>query len=75
MALLARNTAFASGRAGAPRAAVPRAVRSRIALRRPAVVVRAEETDDAKVLPLEKTGPNFTALKDINTIMATLPHR
>ncbi|KAG1674570.1 hypothetical protein FOA52_001819 [Chlamydomonas sp. UWO 241] len=44
--------------------------------RRSAVVVRAEEgATEAPVVTVEKQGPNFKPLKDINQIMATLPHR
>lgn len=41
------------------------------------LIVRAEATADAAPAKVatEKTGPNFTALRDINQIMKTLPHR
>jgi hypothetical protein len=41
------------------------------------VLVRAEApaAEPAKPVGTEKTGPNFAALRDINQIMATLPHR
>ncbi|CAG9465218.1 unnamed protein product [Pedinophyceae sp. YPF-701] len=47
------------------RPAAPRARRS--------VRVRAEAADDA--VPIEKSGNNFAAVKDIDEIMTILPHR
>lgn len=44
----------------------------------PAVKVRADAAPAADApapVRTEKTGPNFTALRDINQIMQTLPHR
>jgi hypothetical protein len=38
--------------------------------------IRCNATEaEAAAKPLEKSGPNFKAAKDIDAIMATLPHR
>eukprot|EP00955_Chlamydomonas_euryale_P071699 361174-Chlamydomonas_euryale.AAC.6 len=80
MALAARNPVgcASSGSTSGSRAVVAPAMLSRRAAapRRAAVRVRSEESaKEAAATPLEKTGPNFTPLRDINQIMATLPHR
>ncbi|KAG2436971.1 hypothetical protein HXX76_006486 [Chlamydomonas incerta] len=55
--------------------AAPRSVAVRPA-RKVAIVVRADAAPEAaKPVGVEKTGPNFKALRDINQIMQTLPHR
>ncbi|GFR40736.1 hypothetical protein Agub_g1346 [Astrephomene gubernaculifera] len=62
-------------------------VSSRQAVARPCVAVRPARTmpivranaatpaEAPKAVSTEKTGPNFKALRDINQIMQTLPHR
>ncbi|PNW85724.1 hypothetical protein CHLRE_03g208050v5 [Chlamydomonas reinhardtii] len=55
-------------------AAVPRCVAVRPV--RKLAIVRADAAPETpKALGTEKTGPNFKALRDINQIMQTLPHR
>ena len=37
--------------------------------------VRCNAEADGAAKPIEKSGPNFAAAKDIDAIMKTLPHR
>lgn len=68
------STRAASGRTAAkavkPFVAAP--ARARASLR---VVAEATDAAAAPAVGIEKSGPNFKALRDINAIMATLPHR
>ncbi|GAX79748.1 hypothetical protein CEUSTIGMA_g7189.t1 [Chlamydomonas eustigma] len=63
------------------RSASARCVENRCYVKRPtgrysrSVVAQAEATEKPAGTGVEKTGPNFVALRDINQIMATLPHR
>ncbi|KAG2498053.1 hypothetical protein HYH03_003814 [Edaphochlamys debaryana] len=73
MALSSRT--MQSGRVASRPAAAPRVVAARPARSMP--VVRADAAAEAPKLGLglEKKGPNFKPLREINQIMATLPHR
>lgn len=76
MALLAKNQVHCGTSARASRKAV--APVSRIPSRARIVRVAADSAASAPAtatVGTEKTGPNFKPLRDINQIMATLPHR
>ncbi|PNH00018.1 (3R)-hydroxymyristoyl-[acyl-carrier-protein] dehydratase, partial [Tetrabaena socialis] len=76
MALASRS--MQSGRVSSRPATARRCVVQRPARAMPTVRADAAApaaTEAPKALSVEKTGPNFTALRDINQIMATLPHR
>jgi hypothetical protein len=67
------NTAIAGQRSCAVRCPAFKPVR--IPARR-VQQIRCNATEaEAAAKPLEKSGPNFKAAKDIDAIMATLPHR
>ncbi|KAG2425884.1 hypothetical protein HYH02_014947 [Chlamydomonas schloesseri] len=72
MAIASRS--MQSGRVPSRPAPAPRSVTIRPA--RKMAIVRADAAPEApKAVATEKTGPNFKALRDINQIMQTLPHR
>lgn len=79
MALGARQSAALKSRCSSavaqPRVGVPAARRLVIRADAAAPAPAPEVPATPAALPLEKTGPNFKPLREINQIMATLPHR